>query len=281
MSDKTHNKNAGRMTNSIETNPVSRRTVLKTASTLGVGVAGITSLPTADAQSSQNNTTDESGVTKAVAKLLENGKVQQARKLLENYEVDFDHDRASYAVPSTDTGSNAGTDTGFTTSDRESDTGHGEGVWDTINFDLIGYNARGSEYDVSYHWELFSNDGCVCLWYPPPTDGVGLTWVDEFEYQRETLTSGPDVSEATVHRPGILARYDDYSYETDNWGWVSAHIEKQEPGQHDVIGNYTHTWSDYGVQGSVGFGISVGALTVTYTTATARTHDFPSQVIEI
>ena len=240
------------MTDNPDTKPANnRRSFLQKTGGLAASLTAVGGLAsTATAGSGQSQGTDEAGITNAVQNLTEQGKFEQAKRLLDNHDVQYDHDHVSVVVPS-----------GGSSDDVSSQEVFNE---DKSTFDFFGYAVSKPLYTIELRWDLhprYPESDC-----PRPNDGTGISWSDfHWEYEPGSDNLSEYCEDIDPNPEGTIAEWDDrtaYAGNGDTKGHHIIGLEKQQSGVHTVYGHYIHSYTNYCGAASMSFGIGAGSLSV-------------------
>lgn len=226
-----------------QSNSTSRRTFLKRTAGVATAASALSTLPSSAVAADDSQGTDDAGITDAVRNLTTQGKLEEAKKLLNKHDVEHDHDQLQAVVGD---GSSDGVSTQEVFNDEKS------------TFDLFGYAVSKPIYNVELHWDLhprYPESDC-----PDPNDGNGISFSDSrwaFEPGSEFLSE--HTKDFSVEPQGTKAKWDDseaYVGEGDTQGFQIVGLEKQTSGAHNIYGHYIHTFQNLCGVAGVAFSIS-------------------------
>ncbi len=229
---------------------VTRRGMLRTTG-VSIGMAGISGLAVAEKHPDENRGTEQAGIQNAVDRLLQNGRVEQANKLLKKH--DIEHATTKRTMEHSPEGPST-----------QDEWGKSESEWIRSTWVEDESNDRYG----SYLWWHLKGGGCACDG-AGPNDGVGLTLnPDNWNIDTGNRYSDEHTTLEDRDAEGRLWEYNDPSSDSafkrdDSKGIVKMSAYRTEfDAPATIYGTYVHTWNPFGVPGNASFSLAVGPIGV-------------------
>ncbi|WP_152420038.1 hypothetical protein [Haloferax prahovense] len=262
-------------------NQTTRRTALKIVGGSLTGLASASTTALAD-KKNQPVGVEEAGVKKKYYKLLDSHKFTEARRLLNDHNVEFSSETFVRQDSSDTQNSPEVQDNSDTPLVSPADY-YGKSS-SSATFDTVLFNSSTEEYALTLEWHLRNVQTDIDL--PAPKDKAALAYrPDAFIYQDDSLrhsgslelTNADDkwtgvtsvVKEPPFETGGAVVSFDDRLHDaqggdTKGDGYMQIRIKRDGgTGSGPVGGTFSHAWSPAGVSaGGQTITFSLGAISV-------------------
>lgn len=237
----------------------------------GMGSAGLTGAFVAgSASASGQQSAEQAGIQSALDELLENGKIEQARRLLSVHDVEGGITEKTPPVPGSSDSDSVGTQDYFEKSNSSISFSHV--WWDTETVD----GATWDRYKLRLYWDL--NDEQIDIDLQPPVDVAVTAWeqdvfgfvngslsywvrptYDEGDHTGKESNLGEVVSKPPLGEEdnAVVLQIDDSVKDDGFWdngkgmsklnGELEHLVRKQANAKGNLGAQYTHTWSPLGI----------------------------------
>lgn len=175
--------------------------------------------------------TDEIGVTDKIRDAIDDGDTDKAKKILEDNDINYDHQRMVRSSESGNDDGGVSTESGF---DEEKDT-----------IDLFGYETAAPLFNAEVSWDLDPHFNVDCY---QPNDTAAVTF-EGARWQIDGDIWSDYYTEDTYSEPkGFYGFWNDevaWLINDETYGNIGATLEKAQNyrgNEQNIWGHYSHTW---------------------------------------
>ena len=194
---------------------------------------------------------EQAGITNAIDRLLQNGRIEEVSKLLDAHDVEHATTRRTVGTSSDEVST-------------QDEWGKSESEFVRNTWVEDSWTDRYASY---FWWEL-KGGGCACDG-AGPNDGVGLTLnPDNWNIDTGNRFSDEHSSLEDRDAEGRLWEYNDpssdsWSRREDSSGHCKMSAYRTEfDAPSTIYGTYIHTWNPFGIPGGASFSLAIGPIGV-------------------